>query len=44
MMTSYKFSGELFATESRMLDAVAEAWLSPPYAFARQREAHCAVQ
>jgi hypothetical protein len=30
MMTSYKFSGELFATESRMLDAVAEAWKAHP--------------
>ena len=29
-MTTYKFSGYLFPTERQMLDAVAEAWLSPP--------------
>ena len=27
-MTKFKFSGELFPNERRMLDAVAEAWLS----------------
>jgi hypothetical protein len=38
LMTRFQFSGELFPTETRMLNAVAEAWLSPPGIGATSRE------